>query len=77
MENGKVHIRQVMLWEFKQGNSAKATFDKKCSVHGKVRITDYAVNKWFLEFHSGNMILNDELRVGRPFEFDMTSYRQY
>ena len=40
MENGKVHIRHVMLWVFKQGNSAKVTFYKLCSVYGEGRITD-------------------------------------
>ena len=70
MENGKVLIRHVMLWEFKQGNSAQVTFDKICSVYGEGRKTDRAVRNWFAKFRSGNTILNDELRVGRPSEFD-------
>ena len=56
-----MHIRHVMVWEFKQGNSAQETFDKICSVYGEGRITDRAVRKWFAKFHSGNMALNDEL----------------
>ena len=39
MENGKVPIRYNMQWEFKQGNSAKVTFDKICCVFGEGRIT--------------------------------------
>ena len=45
MENGKIHIRQVMQWEFKQGNSAKVTFDKICNAFGEGRITDLTVRK--------------------------------
>ena len=37
MENGKVHIRQLMQWEVKQGNSGKMTFDKICSVFDKIK----------------------------------------
>ena len=70
MENGKVHIRHVMQWEFKQGNSAKMTFDKICSVFGEGRITNLTVRKWFAKLHSGNMILNGELGMGCPSEFD-------
>ena len=77
MENGKLHIRQVMLWESKQGNSAKVTFINLCSLYGKGRITDQAVRKWFSKFRSGNMPLNDELRMERPFEFDIIPQRQY
>lgn len=35
MESEKVHIRHVMLWEFEQGNSAKATAEKICSIYGE------------------------------------------
>ena len=35
LENQKVHIFHVMLWEFKQGSSAKATVVKICSVYGE------------------------------------------
>ena len=70
MENAKVHIRHVMQWEFKQGNSAEGTFDKICSVFGEGRITDLTVRKWFAKFRSGNMTLNGELSVGCPSEFD-------
>ncbi|KAL6438745.1 hypothetical protein ACFW04_004619 [Cataglyphis niger] len=31
MESEKMHIRHVMLWKFKQGNSAKATAEKICN----------------------------------------------
>ncbi|XP_043258025.1 histone-lysine N-methyltransferase SETMAR-like [Colletes gigas] len=37
MESQKVHIRHVMLWEFKQDNSAKATAEKICNVYDEPR----------------------------------------
>ena len=64
-----MHILQVMLWEFKQGNSAKVTFDKICSIFGEGRITDLTVKKWFAKFRFGNMTLNGELGVRCPYEF--------
>lgn len=70
MEGQKVHIRHVMLWEFKQGNSAKATAEKICSVYGEGLITDRAVRNWFIKFRSGDTTLKDELRAGRPSDFD-------
>ena len=69
MKNGKVHIRHVMQWEFKQGNSAKVTFDKICSVFDEERISDLTVRKWFAKFRSKNMTLNGKLGVGRTSEF--------
>ena len=68
MENGKVYIRHVMLWEFKQGYGAQVTFDKICSVCGAGRVTYRTVRKFFAKFRSGNTTLTDELRVGRPSE---------
>lgn len=66
----KVHIRHVMLWEFKQGNSAKATAEKICNVYGEGLITDRAVTNWFAKFRSGNTTLKDEPRPGRPSDID-------
>ena len=37
MENGKVDIRHVTHWEFKQGNSDKMTFDKMRSIFNKIK----------------------------------------
>ena len=70
MEGQKVHIRHVMLWEFKQGNSAKATAEKICSVYGEGLITNRAVRNWFIKFRSGDTTLKDEPRAGRPSDFD-------
>jgi len=64
MESEKVHIRHVMLWEFKQDNSAKATAEKICSVYGKDLISNRAIRNWFAKFRSGDTTLKDESRAG-------------
>lgn len=43
MVSQKVHIRHVMLWEIKQGNSDKATAQKIWSVCSEGQTTDRAV----------------------------------
>ena len=70
MESEKVHIRRVMLWKFNQGNSAKATAEKICSVYGEGLISDRAVRNWFAKFRSGDTSLKDEPRVGRSSNLD-------
>ncbi|CAL1289207.1 unnamed protein product [Larinioides sclopetarius] len=69
MESQTEYIRHVMLWEFKQGNSAKATAEKIFRMSGEGLITGGAVRNWFVKFHSGDMTLKDELRAGHPSDF--------
>ncbi|XP_043485383.1 histone-lysine N-methyltransferase SETMAR-like [Polistes fuscatus] len=59
-----------MLWEFKQGNSAKTTDEKICRVYGEGLITDRAVRNWFVKFRSGDMTLKDKPKSGRPSNFN-------
>ena len=70
MEGLKVHIRHVMLWEFKQGNSDTETAENICSVYGESTITDQAVQNWFVKFRSGDTSLKDEPRPGHASDFD-------
>ena len=56
MEGLKVHIRRVMLWEFKQGNNVTETAEKICSVYSEGTIIDRVVPNWFLKFRSGDVI---------------------
>ena len=70
MEGLKVHIRHVMLWEFKQGNNATATAEKICSVYGEGTIYDWAVQHWFVKFRSGDTPLKDKPRPVRSSVFE-------
>ncbi|XP_067126777.1 histone-lysine N-methyltransferase SETMAR-like [Centruroides vittatus] len=70
MEHLKVHVRHIMLWEFKLGNNATETTKKICNVYGSGVISDRAVRKWFTKFRSGDFSLKDEERPGRSSDFD-------
>ncbi|XP_043510306.1 histone-lysine N-methyltransferase SETMAR-like isoform X2 [Frieseomelitta varia] len=41
-----------------------------CSVYGEGLISDRAVKNWFAKFRSGDTILKDEPRAGRPSDLD-------
>lgn len=43
----------MYIWEFKQGNSAKATAEKICSIYDEDLISDRTVRNWFVKFHFG------------------------
>ena len=58
-----------MLWEFKQGNSAKVTTEKIRSVNGEGLITHQVVRHWYTKFWCGNTTVKDELRTGHPSYF--------
>ena len=61
MEGLKVHIRNVMSWEFKQGNNVTETAEKICSVYGEGTITDQAVRNWFVKFRFADSSLKEHI----------------
>ena len=65
-----MHIRHVMLWEFKQGNNATGITAKICSIYPKGTIIDRVVRNWFVKFCSGDTSLKDEPRPGHSSDFD-------
>lgn len=69
MESQKVYIRHVMLWNFKQENSAFETA-KKCTMCTTGVIIDQALRNKFARFNFGDKILKDEPMTERPRNFN-------
>ncbi|KAK2581561.1 hypothetical protein KPH14_005212 [Odynerus spinipes] len=69
MEASKLHIQHVLLWEFRQDNSATTAMNKLCEIYGP-GISVSQGQKWFQRFWSGNYSLEDEPRPGRLHVFD-------
>ena len=64
MEELKVYIRRVMLWEFKDNENATETAKKIRNVHGQRVITGRHVPNWFLKFYSVDKSLRNEPKSG-------------
>lgn len=70
MEVSKEHLRHIMLYEYKKGNSAAEATRNIHSVYGKECLNERTCRRWFAKFRSGDFSLEDEDRTGRPVEFD-------
>ena len=66
MEDRKAHIRHVVLWLYRQGDSTQQTVEKICAQYGRTAVTIRTVQRWFKRFQRGNFNLEDEDRGGRP-----------
>ena len=64
MEKLKVYIRHVLLWELKNSKNATKTVQTICRIYGLDVITDSQVQNRFLKFHSGDISMRDEPRLG-------------
>ena len=70
MEVPKNHLRHIMLYEFKKGNSATETARNIHSVYGEEYVNERTCRRWFAKFRSEDFTLEDDDRTGRPVEFD-------
>lgn len=70
MEVPKNHLRHIMLYEFKKGNSAAEAARNIHSVYGEECVNERTCRRWFAKFRGGDFTLEDEDRTGRPVEFD-------
>ena len=64
MEVPKNHLRHVMLYEFKKGNSAAETARNIHSVYGEECVNERTCRRWFAKFRGGDFTLKDEDRIG-------------
>ena len=70
MEDQNLHYRNILLFYFKKGKNAPQAFNKVCSVYGKDAISLCSCQRWFEKFRSGNLLVNNSSRTGRPTEID-------
>jgi hypothetical protein len=66
----KSHLREVMLFHFKEGLTAAASSAKICDVYGPDTTCDRTVRRWFERFRDGDTTVEDNDRSGRPSTVD-------
>ena len=65
-----LHYRHLMLFAYNRGCKAAQAAREICEVYGKGVVSVRTVQKWFEKFRSGKFSLIDEIRSGRPTDFD-------
>ncbi|XP_026827673.1 histone-lysine N-methyltransferase SETMAR-like [Ooceraea biroi] len=70
MENEKVHLRHVMLYEFRKGVSVGTAQTNIQSVYLDRAPALRTVKKWFGRFRNSDFNLEDQLCSGRPSGID-------
>lgn len=70
MTDQKFKIRAALLFEFKLGKTAKASYTDVCKAYGDNAICYSQCSRWFKRFQEGNEDLEDEKREGRPKEMN-------
>ena len=76
MEELKVNIWRVMMWECKNNKNTTETAKKIWSVYDKGVIIDHQVENWFSKFHSGNTSLRNEPRPGHSSDLNQNALRK-
>ena len=72
----KVHIRHVMLWEFKNNETAIEITKRISSIHVKDVINNGKASNCFSKFRSGDTSLKDEPRPGCSLDLDRDALRE-
>lgn len=70
MSIDKVHLRHVMLYEFRKGINVAAAVKNIQDVYQDQAPAKRTVEKWFAKFRRGEFNLEDEPRSGRPSDID-------
>ena len=76
MNSKNSRIRELMLYEFKQGKSAAAATRKICEVEGLDVVSERTCQVWFKKFAQGDTSIEDQPRSGRPTTINLDSLRQ-
>ncbi|GFV77007.1 histone-lysine N-methyltransferase SETMAR [Trichonephila clavipes] len=70
MESDKQHFRHILLFYYRKGKNAVQARKKLTDVYGEGVLTVRQCQNWFAKFRSGNFVVEDEPRSGRPVEAD-------
>lgn len=70
MIDEKVHLRHIMLYEFRKGVSVGAAQKNISEVYGDRGPALRTIKKWFGRFRLGDFNLEDQPRSGRPSDID-------
>ena len=71
MSFDKVHIRHVLLHEFRLGHSAAEAHRNLCQAEGEEVMSVQTCLNWYKRFQSGDFSLEDKEKSGRPVEIDL------
>ncbi|XP_031370547.1 histone-lysine N-methyltransferase SETMAR-like [Apis dorsata] len=64
--NQKKHLRHIVLYCFKKGDSANNIADEICTIYESGATTITIIRNWFKRFRTDNFDLKDEDRSGHP-----------
>ena len=70
MEIPDGHIRQILLYYFREGKNVVQAWKKLYDVYGEKSLTERQCQNWFARFRSEDFDLKDVSRSGRPTEID-------
>ena len=71
MECKNEHFRHILLFYFRKGKSTAQAAKKLRDVYGEESLKDRQCRNWFDKFRSGDFLLKNEQRSGRPNESDL------
>ena len=74
MDVDQIHLRHVILWEFRQNKTAAETHRKIVEIYGDV-ICEKTVRTWVSRFKSGDLTLEDKDGRGRKPEVDVEALK--
>lgn len=66
MEETKMHVRHILLFLFRKGESAAKARRQICDVYGAKAITRRITEYWFHRFRSGSLNIKGSFIPGRP-----------
>jgi hypothetical protein len=67
MEMEKYKVRLLLRHYWKQNYKAMAAAKKICDVEGEGAVNEHTAQRWFKRCASGNLSLEDEQCLGRPW----------